>query len=258
MLYTFEAGHPSGPTIVFLHGGGLSSRSWYPVVDLLPEFHCLAPDLPGHGRSANAPFTLRGSAGEVATIIREKCPNQRAHLVGLSLSGAVIFTLLNLTPEVADHVVVTGSSGRLPRWLVNISLPFLSVMRFMKPATLVRSTLRQNGIPDKYSDLLCEDLIIGSRMPFLHQMYSELTTLEFPPDVPSPLLVCVGQKEPGAARLYGQISLGPLRRYRSAQGVAMPGGHHAWPLQFPEHFAHTVRAWVMDQPLPAVLRRLKA
>jgi len=190
-------------------------------------------------------------------MIRQKIPDHKAHLVGLSLSGAVILTLLRRTPDVADHVILSGSSGHLPRWLVTLSLPLFSVLRFMKPASLVRSTLRQQGIPAHYYDLLYEDIVISSTMPFLRQMYTELTTLELPQEVASPLLVCVGEKEPGAASVYGRISLYPLRRYRSAQGVAMPQGSHAWPLQFPEVFADMVRAWVTDRPLPSVLKRLK-
>ncbi len=62
MLYTFESGDPASPAIVFLHGGGLSSKSWYPVIERLPDFYCLAPDLPGHGKSQDMSFTLEGSA----------------------------------------------------------------------------------------------------------------------------------------------------------------------------------------------------
>ncbi len=257
MLYTYETGNPSNPAIVFLHGGGLSSKSWYPVIERLPDFYCLAPDLTGHGRSKDMPFTLEGSAREVAEIIRQKIPSQKAHLVGLSLSGAVILTLLRLAPEVADHVILSGSSGRLPRWLVTLSLPLFSTLRFIKPSTLVRSTLRQQGIPDQYYDLLYEDLLIGSRTTFLRQIYAELVKLEPPQNVTGPLLVCVGDKEPGAARLYGAISLRPLRLYPSAQGVAMPQGLHVWPLQFPDVFANMVRGWVTDRPLPSVLKPLK-
>ena len=258
MLHTYETGSPDAPPVVFLHGGGLSSKSWYPVIERLPEFHCLAPDLPGHGRSQDLPFSLTGSAQGVASLIREKCPRHRAHLVGLSLGGAVILTLLRLTPELADHVILTGSSGRLPRWLVGMSMPLFSILKLMKPATLVRNTLRQQGIPDRHYDLLYDDLISSSRIPFLRRMFTELTTLEMPREVSAQLLVCVGEKDPGGSRLYGGLSLKPLRQYPSARGVVMPRGTHAWPLQFPDVFAEMVRAWVTDRPLPSVLRPVTA
>ena len=59
MLYTHQSGSPISPAVVFLHGGGLSSQMWQPVIERLPEFCCLAPDLPEHGHSRGlAPFDL--------------------------------------------------------------------------------------------------------------------------------------------------------------------------------------------------------
>jgi len=257
MLYVSEQGRPSNPPIVFLHGGGLSHKSWNPVVERLPDFFCLVPDLPGHGQSQALPFSLEGSATEVAKLIRDKTRNGKAHLVGHSLSGAVILTLLRLYPQVADHVILTGSSGRLPKLLVQISLPLFGILRFIKPETVVRSTLKQQAIPEKYYSDFYEDILTSSTPQFLRPIYSELTKLEMPEKISSPLLICVGEKEPGAAKLYGQISLRPLKKYPSARGVVMPNGSHVWALQFPDIFAQMVRAWITDHPLPSILRPIK-
>jgi pimeloyl-ACP methyl ester carboxylesterase len=258
MAYSYEQGNSSNLPIVFLQGGGLSHKSWKPVVEYLTDFFCLMPDLPGHGQSQNIPFSLEGSAAEVADLITQKAPNGKAYLVGLSLGGAVILTLLRLYPGVADHVILTGSSGRLPKWLVQMSLPFFEMLRFMKAEILVRSTLKQQDIPEKYYVDLYEDVLLSSTSKFLTTIYTELTKLEMPEKISCPLLVCVGEKETGAAKLYGQISLIPLQKYPSARGVAMPNGGHVWALQFPDVFAQMVSAWVTDHPLPSILRPLRA
>ena len=45
------------PTIVFLHGTRLTGASWAPqLAELGGEFHCLTPDLPGHGTAADEPI----------------------------------------------------------------------------------------------------------------------------------------------------------------------------------------------------------
>ncbi len=54
-LYVKEFGHGQGPSIVFLHGGGLSGRMWQPQIERLPNFHCVVPDLPS---KAAAPTLL--------------------------------------------------------------------------------------------------------------------------------------------------------------------------------------------------------
>jgi pimeloyl-ACP methyl ester carboxylesterase len=68
-LFYREAGHPSKPTIVLLHGFPSSS---YQFQDLIPRladrFHVIAPDYPGMGYS-EAPATSIGWAGCHHTLL---------------------------------------------------------------------------------------------------------------------------------------------------------------------------------------------
>ena len=52
-LFLRESGPVSAPTIVFLHGGGVSGWSWQSQIEAFPDYHLLVPDLPEHGRSLN-------------------------------------------------------------------------------------------------------------------------------------------------------------------------------------------------------------
>src|SRR4051794_23351810 len=114
MLYSIESGSPSSPAIVFLHGGGLSGRQWQPQLDRLHNFYCLAPDLPEQGKSIDIrPFDLNDAANRVVQLIRDRVPTQKAHVVGLSLGGAVALTMMQHTPEVIDHVILSGTAAKL-------------------------------------------------------------------------------------------------------------------------------------------------
>ncbi len=58
-LYLRQAGPADAPALVFLHGLWVSSAMWQPQIERLSsEYHCLAPDLPEHGKSTDI-----GSAG---------------------------------------------------------------------------------------------------------------------------------------------------------------------------------------------------
>ena len=116
-LYTLETGQQGQPAVVLLHGGGLSSKMWQPAIEMLPDFcRILAPDLPEQGQSEGiAPFTLDDTARRVAALIRQRVPGGKAHVVGLSLGGAVVLTLLHLAPEVVDRALVTGTAAVLSR-----------------------------------------------------------------------------------------------------------------------------------------------
>jgi pimeloyl-ACP methyl ester carboxylesterase len=252
MLYTRESGNPNSPAIVFLHGGGLSSKSWLPVMERLDDFYCLAPDLPEQGQSKAIPFSISRGADEVGEIIRQKVPGKKANLVALSLGGAVALTLLRTTPERIDHVILSGSSGRFSRWLVKLGKYTLWMYRLFSRDYLVKATIKQQGIPEQYVDFLRDDLYQSVTPDLMRHIYSELALWEPPDRVDSPLLVVVGEKEQKASF---SISRGYLTRYPGAYGVVAAGMGHAWCLQSPELFAAMVRAWITSQPLPIGLEK---
>jgi len=108
-----EAGQPGPeddrPTIVFLHGTRLTGASWaVQVEDLSDEFHCLAPDLPGHGLVATQSFTLAGAAERIADLIAAEAHGGRAILVGLSLGGYVATAVAAGWPERVAGLAVSG------------------------------------------------------------------------------------------------------------------------------------------------------
>jgi len=70
-LFYREAGDPSKPTIVLLHGFPSSSYQFHDLVPRLADrFHVIAPDYPGMGFSeAPAATVLRPTFDDVATVI---------------------------------------------------------------------------------------------------------------------------------------------------------------------------------------------
>ena len=70
-LFYREAGDPSKPTIVLLHGFPSSSYQFHDLIPRLADrFHVIAPDYPGMGFSeASAATVLRPTFDDVATVI---------------------------------------------------------------------------------------------------------------------------------------------------------------------------------------------
>ncbi|WNS44880.1 alpha/beta hydrolase [Paenibacillus sp. MMS20-IR301] len=50
----------AGIMLLFLHGGGVSGWMWEKQVQYFSSSYCVVPDLPGHGRSDGADFTIQG------------------------------------------------------------------------------------------------------------------------------------------------------------------------------------------------------
>lgn len=85
-------GAGDGPTVVLLHGLGATSEVWDGVAEALGGRAWVAPDLPGHGRSAALPaYTFAGVADAVAGLVDPAGTVVVGHsfggVVGLHLAG---------------------------------------------------------------------------------------------------------------------------------------------------------------------------
>jgi pimeloyl-ACP methyl ester carboxylesterase len=100
------------PTIVFLHGTRLTGAQWAAQVAALGDaFHCLAPDLPGHGSAEHVPFTVDAAAATVADLIEREAHGGRAILVGLSLGGYVAMAVAAGWPERVAGLAISGATA---------------------------------------------------------------------------------------------------------------------------------------------------
>ena len=82
-------GDPSLPGILFLHGFLGSGRDWLPVAEMLGNrFHCLLPELPGHGerpgRVPEGPVAFHNTALGLLCEIEPLCSGP-LHIVGYSM-----------------------------------------------------------------------------------------------------------------------------------------------------------------------------
>ncbi len=103
-----------GPTLVLLHGVGLSHSIWNPVVrELVPKFRVLAPDLRGHGKSPTpegSTFSFAELEGDVLRLLDTKRVDS-AYLVGHS-GGALLALRLALDhpQRVRGLVMISGAA----------------------------------------------------------------------------------------------------------------------------------------------------
>lgn len=250
--YVQTSGDPQNPAIVFLHGGGLSSAEWQPQFTALADaFYCVAPDLPEQGRSVDVkPFTLADAAARVMALIR-RLPAAKAHVVGLSLGGAVALEVARTAPDVVDHVMVSGTSAGIGRWLGQITIASAVMYRWFKPETLLNMSYQQFRIPEMYRAGLRDDLLKGFDPAFTRHFTEALMTLHLPTQ--ANLLVTVGERETVVAKRDARKL---AQTIQGARGVLVPGVGHVWNLEAADLFTATVQAFVTDAPLPAALKAL--
>jgi pimeloyl-ACP methyl ester carboxylesterase len=107
-----DPGADGRPTIVFLHGTVLTGAAWTAqIAGLGGAFHCLAPDLPGHGAASMVPFTLDGAAERVAELIEREAHDGRAIVAGLSLGGYVAMAVAARWPDRVAGLAIAGATA---------------------------------------------------------------------------------------------------------------------------------------------------
>ena len=122
-MHIYESGDPATPAILFLHGSPLSGRMWQPQFETLTEFHCLAPDLPGHGLSSQmGNMPTDELVDNLAQLIWLKSPSGKAHGVGLSYGGVLAQALLSGAPGVVERAILSGTSGKLSNFMKKVFL----------------------------------------------------------------------------------------------------------------------------------------
>ncbi len=254
-LYVYESGSKDQPAILFLHGSPLSGRMWLPQLERLAGFHCLAPDLPEHGLSAQVgPFDMQDTVHRLVALVQSSSANGKAHVVGLSFGGVVAQALMVQAPDAVDHVILSGTAARLGKTLlrllrfqIDLNRPLLRHLPPKRVASLVRW---QFGIPAEYSTMLEEDMLKVPAESMARFLLATYASIETPAQARSPVLVVVGQKETPAARWFARKI---QKSISGAKGAVVPSLGHVWNLQAPDLFAEAVRAWVTDRPLPKPL-----
>jgi pimeloyl-ACP methyl ester carboxylesterase len=207
------------------------------------KFHCLAPDLPGFGKSHRLPpISLLGTADLVVELIRARVPAGRAHVVGLSYGGSVVFALLARHADVIDRTVIDGAgpfASRSDRLVVGGA-------KFVSPLMgrgIARVALRSVGLTG-----LGESLRSASggaiRRAWSEGYLAPVSEAQF--RAPCPTLLVAGERETAVrASNAAFAALMP-----SAEATFVPGRGHAWFAWRPELHIRMVEAWFTDARLP--------
>lgn len=252
-LSLLEIGTPGAPTIVFLHGAGAAGWMWRPQLAAFADYHCLVPDLPGHGGSNQVPWGALGDvAAQLVELIRQRASGGRAHIVGLSLGAYLAAQILNDAPEVVERAVLSG--------LCVLPLPYPRLMRvmgavmapLMKTGPVLRANAKALRLPPELFEAYATTMRTMSPQSF-KQASADAGAFRMPANLGQamcPTLVVAGARE---HRLI--IESTRLVAEALPAGVARlaPQVGHGWSGENPALFNQTVSAWLASAPLPAAL-----
>jgi len=111
----FSQSRSDGPPVLLVHGNSACKEVFVRQFDspLLSAYRLIAPDLPGHGASADAPdpaaaYALDGFAAACAALL-DALGTGPVRVLGWSLGGHIGLELLGRRPELVSALMIVGT-----------------------------------------------------------------------------------------------------------------------------------------------------
>jgi pimeloyl-ACP methyl ester carboxylesterase len=120
LLHFLDPGHPAARPVLLLHGNPTWSFLWRKVLALLPDFHCVAPDLLGLGFSSRLPRLADHSLDRHGAAIAELVTAldlRGVVLVGQDWGGPIAAQVGARCPERIAGLVLGNTAVVLPEHL---------------------------------------------------------------------------------------------------------------------------------------------
>ena len=111
-----EAGDPTKPTVILLHGLGGNSGNWlFTIPALAANYHVIAPDQIGFGKSDRVMLKYRvGTYVDFLDKFMSELKIEKASLVGNSLGGWVAAWTAIKYPNRVEKIILADAAGLKP------------------------------------------------------------------------------------------------------------------------------------------------
>lgn len=168
-LRVHEGGPKDAPTVVLLHPFGLTMKIWRDTLPALErDFHVVAYDAPGHGKSARPHRALTlARLARTCTGLLDALGIKDAILVGNSMGGGTALTVALDHPGRARALVLVDSVG------LDFHPWFGAAWRMLSPSDVSSS-------PD-WAWLLAMDLATSKQSPLVEALASDLLAVRSDP-----------------------------------------------------------------------------
>lgn len=106
-----ETGNPDLPTIILLHGGGLSYWSLEPIANQLKNnFNIVTPIIDGHGEDGKTTFiSIQDSADKLIDYIDNNHKGKIFAIGGLSLGAQIVVEVISRRNNIADYAIIESA-----------------------------------------------------------------------------------------------------------------------------------------------------
>ncbi|MSO27049.1 MAG: alpha/beta fold hydrolase [Candidatus Nanopelagicales bacterium] len=244
----------AGPRLVLIHGLGQDHRIWAEIQRALPEYHCFAYDIRGHGTSP-----LGAGAGTLAQLGQDLVEFLTAvgpaTCVGLSLGGVIALWAAAERPDLVSGVIAVATSSVVGKTAAAAMVERIEVFKTAPDERIYElmynDTTAQLAKPGNNVSTITAARIeaIGDRGGYLNgaravcSMRDESINDRLPA-ISAPVLIINGENDLWCPRRAAEIMLEQLR---DAEFVELPGVGHLITDEDPSGLVSTMRNWLQSE-----------
>ena len=239
----------SGPTVVFLHGWGLSPASYSGTLDRLAAggARVLAPALPGFGDSAELPADRTSLAGYAAHLVRwleAHGGTGKVTVVGHSFGGGVAIRLAHDHPTWVNRLVLVNSIGGAVWASDDAGARLMSERPWWDWGLHLQADLGRGRAAERLLPVVLADAVTNAlRHPLAVWRVAELArTADLRAELEElarrrlPVVVLWGRQD----QVLPAASLAAIRLALGESRVHVVEGSHSWLLSDPEAFTEVM------------------
>jgi len=200
-----EFGDSDKPTIILLHGGGLSWWSIKEIIeDLQMQYHIVAPVIDGHGDDGETTFTsISDSATKLISYIDANCHGRVFALGGLSIGAQIVTEVISIRADIAEYAIIESALGYPIKGTTALTVPTLKLFYgLLRKKWFSKIQAKTLFVPSNMFEQYYKDSLKISKQSLINITlsngnYSYKNSIS---DFKGKVLIIVGEKELGIMR----------------------------------------------------------
>lgn len=197
-----DFGDKSLPTIVLLHGGGLSWWSLQNAVEALqPSYHVVTPVIDGHGEDGDETFiSIEDSAKKLIAYIDNSYCGKVYAIGGLSIGAQIVTEILSVRENIAEYAIIESALVYPIKGVTTLTVPtFKLCYGLIQKKWFSKMQAKTLFVPDDLFDKYYEDSLKISKQSLINITisngnYKLKSAIHI---TKSKVLIIVGEKELG-------------------------------------------------------------
>lgn len=195
-----EAKNNGCPSIIFLHGGGLSAWSLTPLVNAFKnDFHVVTPIIDGHGADGAELFvSISDSAAKLIDYIDANHGGKVFALAGLSIGAQIVTEVLSQRADIAQYAIIESALVYPLKAVSKLTIPLFQLSYgFIRKRWFSKLQANSLNLPENLFETYYRDSLKMSKQSLINMTLSNgsYSLKKEIANTKAKVLILVGEKE---------------------------------------------------------------